>query len=237
MPAKLMQTGPRNGPQNTDELPLASEIPRVSALATRDDRDQKYVRVDLPNCKDSNGNIIDTVVATAVGPISPSSKTSEDVEERGSSEVDVTPRSSMSIVAPHKPRSSLSTTYLYCKQPMDEDMFLPNDVRVDLDVAEDVDPQAVVATMKKAVKNPKALLGWKIELLEGAPYRDIRVISAVEKKLLQHAHFCVHSVLRVQADAAASAVYVEALPPATEWIRLKREKQGRPFRLLQKVLD
>eukprot|EP01031_Cornospumella_fuschlensis_P029981 gene29981-36215_t len=227
IPAKLMQTGPRNGPQNTDELPLASEIPRVSALATRDDRDQKYVHVDLPTCKDGSGIIIDSVVATAVGPISPSSKTSEDVEERGS-EVDVTPRSSMSIVAPHKPRSSLSTTYLYCKQPMDEDMFLPND--------EDVDPQAVVAaTMKKAVKNPKALLGWKIELLEGAPYRDIRVISAVEKKLLQHAHFCVHSVLRAQAEALS--VDVEALPPATEWIRLKREKQGRPFRLLRKVLD
>ena len=57
----------------------------------------------------------------------------------------------------------------------------------------------------------------------------------MEKKLLQHAHFCVHSVLRAQAEALS--VDVEALPPATEWIRLKREKQGRPFRLLRKVLD
>jgi hypothetical protein len=58
-------------------------------------------------------------------------------------------------------------------------------------------------------------------------------VCAIEKLPFQHSMFCLFSLLG--ADDSQSPE-IDQRPPEREWVRLKREKEGRPFKLLQKVV-
>lgn len=106
---------------------------------------------------------------------------------------------------------------------VNESMFLSADRASDGDI--DI-------TMKAALKTPKVLLGWKIQLLD-SPFEDVRIVVAIKKVPFKHTMFCLFSLLG--ADASVQAEVVDGRPQETEWCRLKRDGDGRPYRLIKKI--
>lgn len=136
------------------------------------------------------------------------------------------PPSRPSLDVLHRASSSASIKSAFTaiiKTDINESMFIDDSLTTE---------QEIVRTLKISAKSPKELLGWKIELLEGMPFQDIRIVVAVKKVPFKHSMFCLFSLLGADPNQMP---HLRERPPETEWCRLKREKEGRPFRLLRKV--